>query len=243
MQSHNTHQKVGWCIVSVKAEAWQEWPWSQDTRAAGSMFQICAHDLTCTSGVCYAEGCGRMKIITSPCMLQAPPLLSFHLHLHDMHVHTSPIHTVGNTSAWPYRHIEGITLRLEAGWDGAFAIWNNSLIFQGFIEVSNQEAKFCYVLALSAKSSLRHMTPSTAQQQSDRLNSIMAVRCAETPEVWANSSVYTPESLSQTKTNRFIGFQELVCCDCPIAFEVSHRFMLFIYSCSFFPWNHHGVFR
>lgn len=46
-------------------------------------------------------------------------------------------------------------------------------------------------------------------------------------------SVYTPESLSQTKANTFIGFQDLVCCDCPAAFEVSHRFMLFTYSCSF----------
>ncbi len=84
---------------------------------------------------------------------------------------------------------------------------------------------------------------STVQQRPDRLNSIMAVWCVETPEVRANSSVYTPESLSQTKTNTFIGFQDLVCCDCPIAFEVSHRFMLFTYSCSFFPSNHHGVFR
>lgn len=81
------------------------------------------------------------------------------------------------------------------------------------------------------------------QQQPDRLNSIMAVWCVETPEVRANSSVYTPESLSQTKTNTFIGFQDLVCCDCPVAFEVSHRFMLFTYSCSFSPSNHHGVFR
>lgn len=74
---------------------------------------------------------------------------------------------------------------------------------------------------------------STVQQRPDRLNSIMAVWCVETPEVWANSSVYTPESLSQTKTNTFIGFQDLVCCDCPTTFEVSHRFMLFTYSCSF----------
>lgn len=86
-------------------------------------------------------------------------------------------------------------------------------------------------------------TASTVQQQPDRLNSITAVWCVETPEVRANSSVYTPESLSQTKTNTFIGFQDLVCCDCPIAFEVSHRFMLFTYSCSFVPSNHHGVFR
>lgn len=76
-------------------------------------------------------------------------------------------------------------------------------------------------------------TASTVQRRPDRLNSIMAVWCVETPEVQANSSVYTPESLSQTKTNTFIGFQDLVCCDCPVAFEVSHRFMLFTYSCSF----------
>lgn len=81
---------------------------------------------------------------------------------------------------------------------------------------------------------LAPLTPSTAHNNLDRLNSIMAVRCAETPEVCVNSSVYTPESLSQTKTNTFIGFQELVCCDCPIAFEVSRRFKLFIYSCSSF---------
>lgn len=78
-------------------------------------------------------------------------------------------------------------------------------------------------------------------QQPDTLNSIMALRCVKTPEVRANSCVYTPESLSQTKTNTFVGFQDGVCCDCPVAFEVSHRFVLFSYSCSFFTSNRHGV--
>lgn len=60
---------------------------------------------------------------------------------------------------------------------------------------------------------------SRVRHQPDGLNSISTVWCAEAPEVWANSSVYTPESLSQTKTNTFIGFQVLVCCDCPIALK------------------------
>lgn len=105
------------------------------------------------------------------------------------------------------------------------------------------EVRTIYPGDLWSQMPLMLFVASSVLQQPDRLNSIMAVWCVETPEVRANSSVYTPESLSQTKTNTFIGFQDLVCCDCPTAFEVSHRFMLFTYSCSFFPSDHHGVFR
>ena len=78
-----------------------------------------------------------------------------------------------------------------------------------------------------------HLITATVQQKSDSPNSIMDALCVETPEVLVNSSVYTPESLSQTKTNTFIGFQDLVGRDCPIVFEVPHRFMLFTHSFSF----------
>ena len=60
---------------------------------------------------------------------------------------------------------------------------------------------------------------------------------AEAPEVWANSSVYTLESLSQTKTNTLTGASRsrVLLCDGPVAFEVPPiaLWCLFMYSCSF----------
>lgn len=55
--------------------------------------------------------------------------------------------------------------------------------------------------------------------------------CVGTPEVRANSCANTPKSRSQTKTNTLAGFQDPVCRDCPDAFEVPPRFLLFTRSC------------